>query len=486
MTSRIGRILTATALGIVGGGVGVLVAGDVDANVGPFRTTFSTSLSLHGDSEVELAPLGALSLRTHDGPLALDVRVDRIEVPRARELLEDPAALERLESDVVSDARSGVVRLCLRTLLAACIGGAALALLRRPNWRTGALGAGAAASVVLISGAAAFATFRPTAFYEPRYTGLLTLAPQAVGDVRNVGSKFSEYRDQLNGVVDNLSRLYETAESSPGSIDADTIRVLHVSDLHLNPAGFDLVAQMVRQFRPEAIIDTGDINDWGTTFESAFVDRISTLAVPYVFVRGNHDSMATQLAVAAEPNAVVLDGTGADVAGLRVWGIGDPRFTADKAVYDDKEREREDAENFASVVLERYRATGLQTAADIAVVHDPTTAGDLGGVAPLILAGHVHRSEQRELGTTPLLIEGSTGAAGLRGVAETGASVPLECSILYFDRTSHRLRAYDSVRVAGLGQSGAQIERHIIQVPTEPDGETSTSTSTSPAAPAAP
>ncbi len=78
------------------------------------------------------------------------------------------------------------------------------------------------------------------------------------------------------------------------------------------------------------VVDTGDINDWGSQPEASFVDSISTLRVPYVYIRGNHDSATTAAAVARQPNAIVLDEQVATVGGLTIAGIGDPRFTPDK------------------------------------------------------------------------------------------------------------------------------------------------------------
>src|SRR5690606_37727877 len=130
------------------------------------------------------------------------------------------------------------------------------------------------------------------------------------------------------------------------------IRVLHVSDIHLNPQAFDLMERTTEQFGIDAVVDTGDLTDWGTDPETQLIDRIGDLDVPYVYVRGNHDSRRTQAAVAAQPNAVVLDGDGAEVAGLQFWGIGDPRYTPDKSEQDGRS-EAERAEAFAPEVAER-------------------------------------------------------------------------------------------------------------------------------------
>ena len=59
----------------------------------------------------------------------------------------------------------------------------------------------------------------------------------------------------------------------------------------------------------------------------------------------------------------------------------------------------------------------------IALVHDPKQAPPLDGVVPLVLAGHTHDREVSELDDgTLLMVEGSTGGAGLRGAAR--ASTP--------------------------------------------------------------
>ena len=51
------------------------------------------------------------------------------------------------------------------------------------------------------------------------------------------------------------------------------------------------------------------------------------------------------------------------------------------------------------------------------MVHDPKQAAPLDGVVPLVLAGHTHERKVSELDDgTRLMVEGSTGGAGLRGL----------------------------------------------------------------------
>jgi len=103
--------------------------------------------------------------------------------------------------------------------------------------------------------------------------------------------------------------------------------------------------------------------------------------------------------------------------------------------------------------------------ADVVLVHDPRVAADLGGLTPLVLAGHAHRASSRRLSDgTLMLIEGGTGGAGLR-MRETGEATPLTCSVLYFEASSQSLRAFDRITVEGLGNAAAHIQRHIVPRP---------------------
>ncbi len=453
---------------LAGAVTAVAVFGHVSVPVGPFDTTMTARPVSAGGTDVELAPLGRIEVDSHRGPLGLDLRVDQLREREARSFIDAPSEFPVAKAALAEDVQQGLRRLIIRVVLAATLGGALAALAWRRHWSAAVIGLLVG---LLASGGAvgvALASWDADSLTEPRYSGLLTLAPQAIGDARDVVDRFSDHRAQLANIVENVATLYQTADQLQSfRPDGSTIRVLHVSDLHLNPEGFDLMEQIVQQFAVDVVVDTGDLNDWGTTLEGRFARRIRGLGVPYVFVRGNHDSAATARAVRRQPNAVVLNGHAETVAGLTFWGRGDPRFTPDKSLEGSGDDERAVAEETAPLVAAAVRDE--RRPIDVVVVHDPTIATDLAGLVPLVLAGHRHRPDRLTLGEdTTVLVEGSTGGAGLRAL-DGDEAVPLSCSVLYFDADERTLEAMDRIEVGGPDRSQVSIERHIVRV--EGDGD---------------
>jgi predicted phosphodiesterase len=463
---RLGSACGLVVVSMAGVVLGVLLAGRVTDDIGPFRATYTVQPSLRGGTEVNIPPLGSLHLNSHAGPAHLQVRLDALDQGRTKAIVANPAALEQASDGAVDDVTRGVRRLVWRSSAAAVLGALMLgALIYRDPRRIA--GCGAVAVLVLIgTGVAAASTFRADSIQEPRYEGLLTNAPAVVGDARRIADQYAEYREQLQRMVANVGRIYGTVSQLPVySADSGTTRVLHVSDLHLNPSAWSVISTVVEQFDIDLVIDTGDIIDWGSQAESSYVSPIASLRVPYIYIRGNHDSATTAAAVARQPNATVLDNSVTQVAGLTIAGIGDPRFTPDKSA---------DSTDTASVVgsgeslASTIRKYGKPV--DLAMVHDPLAAGPLAATCPVVLAGHKHKREVSRLGPpddvppqgrTLLMTEGSTGGAGLRGL-ENEEPTPLELSVLYFG-PEHTLQAYDDITVGGTGQSEVSLQRNIVR-----------------------
>ncbi len=460
LTTRSRVVEAAFFVALTGAVLGVLLGGHTSHRVGPFESKFSLTPALRGDTRVEIPPLGALRFDSHDGPVRLDVTLDRLRQADAQKLLKDPAKLKNVGKQADHDVRAAVAVLVLRTCLAGLVGAFILGLLVFRSWRRALVTAGLAVAMLGSTLGMAALTFDPASLREPTYSGLLTNAPTLIGNAQDFADKFGVYQQELAGLVTNVSRLYTAASTlSAYQPDTQTVRVLHVSDIHLNPAAWDVIRSIVEQYKINVVVDTGDLTDHGSAPEAGFANAVSTLGAPYVSIRGNHDSTDIMAAVAKQKGAVVLDDTEQQVAGITFAGIGDPRFTPDRNT---QNKSKEDADVIESG---RKLAAAVSTFArppDVLLVHDPAAADPLGGAAPLVLAGHLHKRESRHLGkSTLLLVEGSTGGAGLRGL-ENDRPTPLEASVLYVDATTHALRAYDTITLGGLGESTVTIERTVL------------------------
>lgn len=460
--SRAARALA----GVLGAQLGLRLAGRAQRWLGPVRVSARATLATGGGTHVDIPPLGSAHLRTHRGPLQLRLSALDVDPARAEGLLrmsgdDDEAGdvrnqLNRLLGEAGSDAKALGRDLAARGAVAGIAGAAVVGglTLRRPRDVAGAAAAGAAA----LAGTAALAaaTANKNAWRDPELTGLLTKAPLILGDLQTAPQRVEIYRDQLADLLRTGTGVYRRIVSLPDAPPADAIRLLHISDIHLSPLAYPLAKALVDEYRADAVVDTGDIVDWGTPAEEALTGQIAELGVPYVYVKGNHDSDGIARAVAGQPNATVLEGSTqpVEIAGVAFIGMPDPRFTPDKTTGDDHagHRAADAAEAFAAAL----RAAG--TKADVALVHAPAGGRKLAGIVPLVLSGDTHVRKARRVADTILLTQGTSGGSGLRGV-QADPPTPLELSVLYLDRASKKLWGVDEFTLGGLGSVTVSVVR---------------------------
>ncbi|WP_030815333.1 metallophosphoesterase family protein [Streptomyces sp. NRRL S-337] len=455
------RSLGLIAVTALGSWLGLLLIGTVHAPVGPMDTSMALRPSLTGGTRIDVAPLGDLELSSHYAPLRLDVDVDRLDPVRSQALVAHPERFAGLQDEVTHDVTRGALGLAVHSCLAVAAGATALGLVvyRRPRR---ALAAGGLALALLgASAGTAYATWNPDSVLEPKFSGLLSSAPSVVGNARSIVSEFDVYQKELARLVTNVTKLYDATSTLPAyQPDPSTLRVLHVSDIHLNPASWRIIASLVKQYRINVIVDTGDTMDHGSAAENHFLDATSTLGAPYVWVRGNHDSRTTQRYLSGRRHVTVLDnGRVVRVAGLRIAGTGDPQFTPDRSVVAAGDAAERAAGDRLADVLRTERLAG--TPVDLALAHNPAAAAQTDGLVPLALAGHIHHRENATLPRgTRLMVEGSTGGGGLRAV-QNKKPAPVQASVLYLDRRTKRLQAWDEITLGGLGLSRAEVSRHL-------------------------
>ncbi|MEZ0165358.1 metallophosphoesterase [Kineococcus sp. LSe6-4] len=486
-----------------GAGVGFALAPGASTYVGPLQTEVRVRPSLTPGVEVDLPPVGKITFDTHRAPVVVTANVESVDVDAAARLVRSPQQLLALELTAADTVRDATVRAATHSLLCG-FGGALLAAVVVFRGRRRTLQTGATLLVLVVAtGAGTWATLDPSALRQPRFTGLLSRAPYVVSSTQNALDRLESYRSGLSDIVRSVSTLYAAAanlpvlgdaQDGPTGLGADVTTVLHISDLHLNPLGYDLTENLVEQFGVQAVVDTGDTTTLGSEVESSFLGRIGGLDVPYVWVRGNHDSTQTQEQVAAQ-GAVVLDqGAVTEVAGLVLAGQGDPVFTPDgegEQATGSAEEIQERANEVLAGGIEDWERANPDEPVDAALVHDPSGLQPLLGRVPLVLAGHLHkRSVTLDASGTRIMVEGTTGGAGITSAGldrlADGSPLPLSATLLYFARSGDRageLLAYDEVTVGGLGLAEVNLQRTVLTEEdrpplTVPDPSATTGTAT--------
>ncbi len=437
---RVGIALGVFVVGLAGAWLGMSLLAPAVVTMGPFHVELGAQFG-KGETRVGLPPFGSLSADTHLAPLTVTATLEDVGVQRLTDVVQ-ARGVDGLVSDVERDARGSIVGAAWRALLSAGIGGAVLGVLvYRSRWRLVAGGAGTSVLCVLLSESLLLATFQVSAFAQPTYSGSLGLAPDLIGPVRRTTGQFNDLKAGLEQVVDGAVEAYTTLRTTTPFAD-DAIRVLHISDMHASPLGMDFAREVARGFDVDLVIDTGDLTSFATPVENLIVSRIPSFGRPYVFVRGNHDSITLQAEVAHVPNAIVLDGHARTVAGLRIFGLGDPAFTPARGVPVDDEAFNAIVQGADPVVAEDVDA--LEDPPDVVAVHDDRMAESVAGRVPLVISGHFHATNSRVENGTLFLRIGTTGGSGA-GIFR-GFDIPFSAEVLYFSREEQpKLLAYDVI-----------------------------------------
>ncbi|MCK0112875.1 metallophosphoesterase [Ornithinimicrobium sp. F0845] len=310
----------------------------------------------------------------------------------------DVDALTPQEGEVREAMNSGLRNLALKFVGGVLVTQAAVVglwLLGRSHlpWRRSATAVGVATVLaVTVPSLAAITTYRATNFAAFEATSLL-------GTVRGSGGMFTDIQGQAQRAtpyVQNLLALSDALQNEfvPAETAADPgARFLLISDVH-GMNYYPLVQQIVEDEEITAVIDTGDMLNFGRVQEgelAGMYSAIADLGVPYVFVRGNHDALnATDESLLRRleqiPNVILLEPTAgqyveADVAGVRIEGFNDWRYFAE--VNDDFGAQQ-------AAAAERF-AEGTQgwPLPDVLVSHQPYALRplDTGGVK---VNGHMH------------------------------------------------------------------------------------------------
>jgi predicted MPP superfamily phosphohydrolase len=406
-----------------------------------------------GGTDLLVPPLGEVRANTHSPPLSVSLSLVEVDVQGLGREVEAAVTGQGFEESVESGLRHLAEGIAIRALIAAAIAGlitAAVLPHRKWHYAWSAV-VGAIAVVAALLGATAV-TFRVEAFEQPRYTGALTRAPVVIDALNKRELTIADVESRFRNGASRLTELLTVLAEPSLDPRLDAVAILHVSDIHSNPIGLQITEQLAEQFEVDAIVDTGDLTNFGVELETEFAKLVRNMPAPYYYVSGNHDSVEVQAALQQLSNVTVVHGREVDIAAIEFFGWPDPTYSNWNLLPPTQAAE-------IRVATGAEVADAVRTAnPDVLLVHDRRLAQEAIGHVPLIVSGHYHRQIVEEENGTRLLAVGSSGAAGLQTFT-TEADVNYEAEVIYFrDKTAV---AVDYVEFSGLG-GDFEIKRTML------------------------
>lgn len=450
--TRLRWVFGPALVGVLGVVVALAVTPPSSHALGPATVEVSGRLG-DGSTTLEITPLGTVDARTHVGPLHFTAALRQVDIEDLGNSVTTAVGRDELAQQVEGELGALVKGAVIRIVLGVLVVSAVLAAALFRNRRRSALVAGAT-GLVVIGGLLLVAgqTYDEASFEDARYTGSLARARQVVETLSEHSETLDEARSRYQTGARRVSDLLRLLAEPALDPQADSVAILHVSDLHANPLGLEIINELVTQFEIAAILDTGDLAsstlDTGEVASlTGVIDRgllsgIEGLEVPYLFIPGNHDSPRLLRTLAQGANVTVLDETIATVSGIRILGWGDPTYSTTPTPESEKADERDTYSDEVAIEVARQDP-------DVLAVHDRRLAERSDGLVPLVIAGHTHERGYEERDGTLFLTVGSTGATGLTSLT-VEADRTYEAEILYFE--SDRLVAIDYVSLRGLGE----------------------------------
>lgn len=447
------RILVLIGVGAAAGLGSLLIAPASTAQLGPGTVSLRAECCGGGDTQLLLPPVGSLTAATHRSSLTFVGRVEAVDVAGVQELTSDDRPDQRLLDQVRADVPGLLRTFAIRVLLVAAVAGAlAGAVLPGRQWWfpvIGTLGGLVAVGALLT---VAWRSFDPDAFNEPSFSGPVAEAPGIIEAAGRYVDDFDDVRGRIDVIGAQIGELYATSVTDALEPDEGETRILHVSDIHLNPVGLEIAADLAERFDVDAVLDTGDLTTFGLPVEARFGDLVDAVGPPYLLVPGNHDAPSNRRALDASDSVEVLDGDTVEIGGVVVLGVADPTFTADNEVDEDQ----------ADAVIDDA-AAGVadlvdELEPDVLAVHTPRQAAGAIGSVPLVIGGHLHERTSREEDGTLVLAVGSTGATGL-GSFTLDTDSPYEAEVLRF--VDGDLVGIDYVTLSGVAGEFT-IDRSLI------------------------
>lgn len=449
---------------IIGALLFVSLFGYMTFNIEALQFRVSVEINEIGLTEIEIPPLGTVRAHTHDTPLLIFLRLENIDLELIQRLIDQAPERDEIIREGKVVLERVMIILTIKLLLLAFLGGTfAIFLIRKGTIKNYVLGS--LLSILLMGGllAGTYYTYDISAFRNPHYSGVLRVAPWMVSLAQETLGKIETLGEKLQLVATNLNHLYERLDDlQPLGETQEEFKILHITDLHNNPAGMDFVFRVADLFSVDMIIDTGDISDFGTPLENLLLDQLNHISIPYLFIAGNHDSPATIDNMNTIPGVTVVNGL-LEFNSLNFYGVPDPSSATNSVTPPDLTT----IPRLTEQVLEKLHQIPVEV--DVLLLHNDKMARSLTGTVPVILFGHNHQMEVVKKEGSIMVNAGTSGAAGLRGLQAN--KVPYSVVLLHFQANAEgkkRLVAADLISVSNLEQ-GFTLERKRFETQEGPD-----------------
>jgi len=433
--------------------------GQVVFHVEALQIELSMGMKDSGYTRLTIPPVGEIRARTHRGPLDIRVALQNIDLPGLKKTLAETPQQQEIIDRARPELTKVIKKFVFRALVLGLLGGLfGVIILQRRRPRDFIAGGLIGLFTVAVLLANTYYTYDAKKFQNPQYDGMLKAAPWMIGLVQQSLDTMGAWGKQLRVVTDNLYGLFERMDTleTIGPAGEGDLKVLHVSDIHNNPAAFDFIEQVVKTFGVDMVIDTGDLSDFGTPIESAAMERLKKINVPYIITPGNHETAAAIGDLQKIPNVRVLTGGTVNVKGLDIAGIADPAAYTNDVKTPDARLLKEYAGKLRGIIDRAPRKPV------VVAVHNHRLAREFAGKAPVVLHGHDHRYKIDLVDNTVLIDAGTTGAAGFGGL-ETKKETPFSVVLVHFRRDGNGFRpvSADTIKVSNL-QSGFSLERRVF------------------------
>jgi len=418
---------------------------------GPFELLFSFLPFQSGSTIINLAPVGEIKAYTHYF-FQMQVTLLNIDPEILSASLDGIQDIEIWMEDIINEAKREIVIIAAQCLGVIFAGGAFLNYLFLPiqSKKYSIMGGGLA--VIFFVCLILFTIIIPfdmEAFDNPQYEGLISAAPWVMNFFEDGAGAIKDLNEQFISITGNIKDLFKHLEEFTPVETYDSVKVLHVSDIHNNPAAIEFIKKVVNIFQIDLIIDTGDITDYGTPLEADLLSGVAEISVPYIFVPGNHDSPQVS-SILQNYGVYVLDNESVKIEGLKIVGITDPAYY-DVDEVNTPENELEKYAQDKAYIFEK-----LDDRIDILATHDPIIGEYWAKETPLILTGHTHIPDVIKNEDTILINAGTTGASGIRGLKDI-EKAHYSMAIIYYNKIENEnnlsLYASDLINVAQISGS---------------------------------